>query len=216
MKRLLLIFILLSVKFYAQTNSELGWLPKITVSLPVNNSIKWVNSVEVREVVYDETIKFSHSLLDITSIISVKTNLQQSLNFGYVHRFEKGESIHRFLQQYNFVTNINTLKVAHRLGFEQHIPAKENSFFRLRYRFALQKALNGERTDVNEMYFKLGNEYVYNFNKESIELRLSPYLGYKLSPKDKLELGIEYRGGNIIDVYDKHRWWIRTSWYISI
>ncbi|MDY0780764.1 DUF2490 domain-containing protein [Tenacibaculum sp. IB213877] len=216
MRKFLFVLLLIPLQFFSQSDTNFGWLPKINLSSRIASEIKWVNSIEVREVLFDEEYQFTHNLLDVSSIVSFKTNLNQSFNIGYIVRFDKKETVHRFVQQYNFIGNINSLKLAHRLGFEQHFPSKSKSFYRARYRATLQKPLNGEKVDVKEFYVKLGNEYVYNFTDENLEIRVSPYLGYRLSEKDKLEFGLEYRGSSLVDEFNKHRLWLRTTWYISL
>jgi len=86
----------------------------------------------------------------------------------------------------------------------------------LRYRVSVQKPLNGEKIDKKELYLKIGNEYVWNISSENFELRFSPYLGYKIDKKNKLEIGTEYRVNNLLSSLNKHRFWLRTTWYISL
>ena len=76
--------------------------------------------------------------------------------------------------------------------------------------------MNGEKVDVNEWYLKVSNEYLYQFNESDFEARISPYLGYQLSKKDKIEIGLDYRLGNVFESVKKNALWFRTTWYISI
>ena len=39
----------------------------------------------------------------------------------------------------------------------------------------------------NQSPKKVSNEYLYQFNENDFEARISPYLGYQLSKKDKIE-----------------------------
>lgn len=203
-------------KTFAQSNTTVGWLPKVNVSTKLLKKTKWVNSIEAREVLYKDTFQFTHNLVDISSIFSVKTDLNQSLNVGYILRFNEGSTIHRFVQHYNIVQHFTSSKLGHRLGFEQFYQSETKPQYRTRYRATFQKALNGEKVDVKEWYIKISNEYLYQFNKEDFEVRISPYLGYQLSEKDKLEFGIDYRLGKLLDDVNKNSFWIRTTWYISI
>lgn len=216
MKYIIGVFLLWSVAVFSQVDSEFGILPKFNISSKINSKLKWVNSIEAREKIYDQDFLFEHVLLDLSTSVSYKTNLNERLNLGYILRFEEGEVIHRLFQQYNIIQQINTLKLGHRIGFEQHFPENEASFYRLRYRITAQKPLNGERVDENEFYIKVGNEYVWNISTEDIEARLSPYLGYKINKHNKLEIGTEYRISNVLDRLNKHRFWLRTTWYISL
>ncbi|CAL2088935.1 DUF2490 domain-containing protein [Tenacibaculum sp. 190524A02b] len=200
----------------SQTTFSNGWLPKVNFSKKISSTVKWVNSIEARQLVYKDNFQFTHSLLDISSIVSVKTNLNQSVNLGYIIRFKGEKTVHRLTQQYSIITNYDALKIGHRFGFEEFFEDKKTPQFRTRYRIALQKALSGEKVDVKEWYFKLTNEYLWQFNKEDLEIRLSPYLGYQLSKKDKLEFGLDYRLGSLINSYNSHNLWFRTTWYISL
>ncbi len=201
---------------FSQSDVQIGLLPKINISSKINPKLKWVNSFEARETIYDKGFLLKHSLIDISTALGYKTNLNQSATLGYIFRFEKDKIIHRTFQHYNFIQKVNTLKLGHRIGFEQHFPEKETTFFRLRYRITAQKPLNGERVDKKEFYLKIGNEYVWNISSENLEVRFSPYLGYKIDTNNKLEIGTEYRVNNFIEALNKHRFWFRTTWYINL
>lgn len=72
--------------------------------------------------------------------------------------------------------------------------------------------MNGDRIDIREFYFKLGNEYLWDFRSNKLEIRLTPYLGYQVSQKDRIEFGLDYRTVKLND----NNLWFRTTWYISI
>lgn len=216
MKRFLVFFWFISLASFAQSNLISGWLPKVNLSTKISNKTKWVNSIETREVVFRDKLQFSYSLVDVSTIFSFKIDVNQSLNTGYIIRFKDGETVHRLLQHYNIVQSFTSSKLAHRLGFEQFFKTQQKPQYRTRYRATFQQALNGEKVDVKEWYFKLSNEYLYQFNKENFEVRLSPYFGYQLSKNDKLEFGFDYRLGKILDNNQTNNLWFRTTWYISI
>lgn len=215
-KLLFVLFLGGSFLSFAQSNFTGGWLPKVNMSKKLSDKTKWVNSIEAREVLYTDAFEFTHNLVDVSTILSMKTDLNQSVNVGYILRFKEGETIHRLLQHFNIVQNFDGLKLAHRLGMEQFFQKNVRPQYRTRYRATLQKALSGEKVDVKEWYIKIANEYLYQFNQEDFELRVSPYLGYQLSKKDKLEFGLDYRLGKLLDSPHKHSLWFRTTWYISI
>ena len=199
---------------FAQSNFNTGFLAKIVVSKKLSNKNIWINSLESRTFILDDNNEFSHSLVDISSIISIKTDLDQSFNFGYILRFREGETIHRTFQHYNFVNHLTNLKIAHRIAFEQFYRSKRKTTFRSRYRFSLEKPLNGERVDIKEFYLKLGNEYLYDFL--DLEIRITPYLGYQVSKKDRIEFGLDYRVSDLINSGTQNDLWFRTTWYISL
>ncbi|PQJ80756.1 DUF2490 domain-containing protein [Polaribacter porphyrae] len=211
---LLIFFFFTSLIVFSQKNFDAGFLPKVVLSKKLSNQIKWVNSLESRTIFYDEEYQFTHSLVDISSILSFKTDLNQSFNFGYILRFRNEETIHRTFQHYNFVNQFSSLKMGQRFAFEQFYQSNKQTTFRTRYRVSFEKPLNGEKTDVKEFYIKLGNEYLYDF--EDLEIRLTPYLGYRASKKDRIEFGLDYRIGNTINNPIENDIWFRVTWYISL
>lgn len=201
-------------KAFSQTNFDAGYLPKTVLSKKINDKVKWINSIENRNIIYDDNYQFSFNLIDVSSIVSFKTSLNQSFNFGYILRFRNSETIHRTFQHYNFIHKFSSLKLGHRFAFEQFYQTNKKTTYRTRYRVSLEKPLNGEKVDVKEFYLKFGNEYLYDFS--DLEIRFTPYLGYQLSKNDKLEFGLDYRIGNIINNTSENDLWFRTTWYISI
>ena len=211
-----LVLVLFVVSVKGQTSFTSGWLPKVVVSVKTSSTTKWVNSIEAREIFYEDEFAFSHSLVDISSIFSIKSDVNKSFNVGYILRFKEDDIIHRTVQHFNLVQSFDALKLGHRFGFEQFFESGAKPQYRTRYRASLEKALSGDKVDVKEWYVKLSNEYLWQFNEEDLEVRLSPYLGYQLSKKDKLEFGLDYRLGKLLDTPKKNSLWFRTTWYISL
>ena len=210
---LILIFLFNSVS--AQIDTQFGLLPKINTSAKLSKSVKWINSIEVRELVYNNEWKLSHSLIDIASIFSFKTSIDQSLNIGYLIRFRDGQVIHRMLQHYNFVNLSDDHRTAHRIGFEQEFFKDQSTRYRTRYRFTYEKPLNGNKVDLKEFYLKLGAETLYNFTTEDLEFRLLPYLGYQVTKKNKVELGIDARLNGFLNDNTASKNWLRVTWYTN-
>ncbi len=217
MKRYALVIILFFQlsKAFSQIETQLGFLPKINTSTKLTKSVKWVNSIESRELVYNDQWKLTHSLIDIASIFSFKTSIDQSLNIGYLIRFRDGQVIHRILQQYNFVNLQDNHRTAHRIGFEQEFFKDQSTRFRTRYRFTYEKPLNGNKIDLEEFYLKLGAETLYNFTTEDLEFRLLPYLGYQITKKNKVELGIDTRLNGFLNDNTASKNWLRITWYTN-
>lgn len=140
--------------------------------------------------------------------------MNQSFNFGYILRFRGSETIHRTFQHYNFIQFENTFRLGHRIAFEQFYQTKKQVNFRIRYRLSFEKPLHGERIDVKEFYIKFGNEYLYDFSQ--LEIRFTPYLGYRLTNKDSVEFGLDYRSSNLFTVNTQNNLWFRVTWYISL
>lgn len=208
--------LLLVVSVQAQANFTSGWLPKVVLSTKISGTTKWVNSIEAREVFYDDEFMVSHRLVDASSIFSIKVAVNTSVNFGYILRLKEGNLVHRTVQHFNTVQSFDTFKLGHRLGVEQFFASGVESQYRTRYRVSCEKALSGDKVDVKEWYLKLSNEYLWQFNEEDLEVRLSPYVGYRLSKKDKLEIGLDYRLGKLLTMAKNNSLWFRTTWYISL
>ncbi|WP_299623422.1 DUF2490 domain-containing protein [uncultured Tenacibaculum sp.] len=215
MRRVLVLFSVLWIgKVFAQSTFSAGLLPKVVTSFKVSPNIKWANGIESRTFIYDEEFKFSHSLVDVSSIFSLKTRMNNKLNFGFIFRFKEGKVEYRSLQHYNIIQRLEHLQLGHRFAFEQFYDDIIN--LRGRYRVTLQKALNGDKIDVYEWYMKFSNEYLWQFNDETLEIRLSPNLGYRLSKKNKIEIGVEYRASDFTRTIDKNQLWTRCTMYISL
>lgn len=215
MKGFLLLLLFCNSVVYSQSDHAFGWIPKVNASVKINDEIKLIGGIETRETIYDYDFQFAHNLVDISSIVSLKTSLNQSLNIGFLLRLSDEKPVYRFLQHYNIIQSINSVKLAHRIGFEQFLSEVKPNY-RARYRATFQKALNGEKVDVKEYYLKLGNEYLWNFEKEDLEIRVMPTIGYKLSAKDKLEIGLNYRMSNLEKKPTKNRFWLTSTWYFSL
>ena len=214
--RILLFLFFVSFGFsQAQDIRQFGLLPKINTSLELSESVKWVNSLESRTIVYDNEWTFTHNLVDISSLVSLRTASNQSLNMGYLARFRDGKVSHRLIQQYNFVNLADGYRIAHRLGTDQEFRQNAKPKFRVRYRILYEKALDGSKIDVGEFYLKLGLESLFKFSSDDFELRALPFLGYRLSKKDKIEVGVDYRWDEILNGVRSNTNWFRLTWYTS-
>ncbi|WP_299673214.1 DUF2490 domain-containing protein [uncultured Tenacibaculum sp.] len=207
-------FVLFVGKITSQTNFSAGVLPKVVTSFKMSPKIKWVNSIESREFFYDKEFELTHSLVDVSTIFSLKTEMNNKLNFGFIFRFKDGEVEYRSLQHYNIIHSLEQFQMGHRFAFEQFYDDVIN--LRGRYRFTIQRALNGDKIDVFEWYLKLSNEYLWQFNDENLEIRLAPNLGYRLSKRNKIEFGVEYRAADFVRELNKNQLWMRCTMYISL
>lgn len=214
-KKYLFIIILLAKSnfVFTQIDTQFGFLPKVNISTKLAETTNWVSSIEARELFYNNEWHFKHSLVDLSSILSFKTSVDQSLNIGYLVRFRNAQVIHRLLQQYNFVSLGKGYRTAHRFGFEQEFFKDKATRYRIRYRFTYEKPLNGNKVDLNEFYLKLGAETLYNFTIEDLEFRVLPYLGYQLSKQNKVEIGLDSRLSELLNDNTTSKNWLRITWY---
>lgn len=209
------LFFITSIICKAQNNFDVGFLPKIVISKSLSKKTKWVNSIESRATIYDESFQFKHDLVDLSSIISFKSGYNQSINLGYIVRFRGERVIHRTFQHYNIVQTLNAAKLAHRFALEQFFENNRSLTHRTRYRINYEKSLNGERIDAKEFYIKLGNEYLYDFNND-LEIRLTPFVGFQISKNEQIEFGLDYRLSEYLTSQPQHVTFFRTTWYINL
>lgn len=216
-KSIVIVFLFLMVaNTFGQSNFDMGFLPKIAVSKKLSDTYKWTNSVETRNIIYDDEYKLKFSLFEFTSLVSYKIDGNHSFNFGYLLRLRNSEAIHRSIQHYNYKHSFNSLKIGHRVGFEQFFQKNKNPTYRARYRASIEKPLFGDSVGVKDWYLKFGNEYLYDFDDEDVEIRFAPYLGFRASKRDKIEVGLDYRISNIIHNTTDNDLWFRLSWNISL
>lgn len=208
------LFVFANVSIFAQNTLNSGLLPKIVLSKEISDKTKSINTIESRFIVDEDDKNISFSLVDMSTILSFKTGLNKSFNFGYLLRLKNEETIHRTFQHFNIIQQQLTYKLAHRFAFEQFYQDGFSPTFRTRYRIGFQKALNGEQLDLKEFYIKIANEYLYNFN--DLQIRLTPYLGYQMTKKNRIELGLDYRLSQFINKSTKNDIWFRATWYISL
>lgn len=224
MRKYVFLYLLLCISEFlcAQSSFTNGLLPKIIFSNQLSDHIKLINSIESRQLLWDDMLddKFSYDyvLTDLTTIVSHKIGTSQSFNLGYLFRIKGDEIVHRSIQQFTIVKNLDALRLGHRFVTDQTFSNHESPSFRLRYRITLEKPLNGERIDPNEFYLKFNNEYLgsYQSSKTDLEIRIIPFIGYELNAKNKLELGIDYRLSEFFDSNSQNRLWLSMNWYCRI
>ncbi|MBQ4822735.1 DUF2490 domain-containing protein [Aquimarina sp. MMG016] len=224
MKKYAFLYLLLFISEFlgAQSSFTNGLLPKVVLSNQLSDHTKLINSIESRQLLWDDMLdnKFSYDyvLTDLTTIVSHKIGASQSINLGYLFRIEGDEIVHRSIQQFTIVKNLDALRLGHRFVTDQTFSNRKSPSFRLRYRVTLEKPLNGDRVDPNEFYLKFNNEYLgsYQSNKADLEIRIIPFIGYELNAKNKLELGLDYRLSEFFDSASQNRLWLSMNWYYSI
>lgn len=207
----LVLFLLFIGKGFGQSQWDQGFLPKLMLSKKYGEDFRWIHSIESRTDANKETT-LNSNLIDLSSILSFRTDVHHTINIGYILRFEESKVIHRTFQHFNYLQTFSASTLAHRWALEQFFDPSSPFYLRGRYRALFQKPLNGERIDAKEFYFKIGNEYLWNLKDNELEIRLTPYLGYQLSQTNRIEFGFDYRTVRFIE----NNLWFRTTWYISI
>lgn len=208
----------------AQSSYEVGWLPSLTLNKKLPKDYVLNFKVESRQVfesgVFDTDIRdgYNYILTDFTTIVGKKIGINSSLNLGYLFRVENNTIIHRSIQQLIWVNRYEGFKLGHRVATDQTFEPGEAPAYRLRYRAVGELPLSGLEVDTKEFYLKGGVEYLNELQSSNYqgELRLLPFIGYALNPKQKLELGLDYRLGDFIDNAPEHTFWIAMNWYVSL
>lgn len=208
----------------AQSSYELGWLPSLTLNKKLPKDYVLNFKVESRQVfesgVFDTDIRegYNYALTDLTAIAGKKISINTSLNLGYLFRVENNTIIHRSIQQLIWVNRYEGFKLGHRVATDQTFEPGEAPAYRLRYRTVGELPLSGLEVDVKEWYIKAGAEYLNQLQSGHYEgeLRLLPFIGYALNPKQKLEVGLDYRLGIFINAPPEHTFWMAVNWYVAL
>ncbi len=206
---------------WAQSSFASGILPRISLSTQMTDRIKWAGGLESRQILFDDTnqeaFTYDYVLTDISTVLSIKIGAYGVLNGGYLLRLEGNQVAHRTIQRYNIVHRYNALRIGHRFATDQTFSRYESPEFRARYRITIEKPLLGDQIDPGEFYIKLGNEYLvsYQENETNLELRILPFLGFEMDPKSKIEFGLDYRIGNLLNEGTENDLWLSFSWFYS-
>lgn len=211
-----LLFLLTSISNFSQSSFVSGWLPKVNFSTKFSDNIGWNNSLETRQIIYNNKFKFKHSLVDYSTFLSIKTANKHSFSLGYILRFINEDIVHRSIEQYNLIHKTEKMTFDHRFRFEQFYIKNVDIQYRTRYQFTLKKPLFKNINNGLDWYVKLSNEYLYQFNEKNFEIRLSPYLGYNIGKNDKIEFSIDYRVAKLLDSNQFNSLWFRTTCYIIL
>lgn len=225
-KKLLILLFVLSIRSaLAQSTYLIGTLPSVNISTNLNENYGLNFKSEFRQVfaagfMGDEPI-FDHRYIhtDLSVMAARKVGTENKVAFGYLIRMrEDGENLHRLTQQIALMSNMNGFRLAHRIRTDETFHANGEPRFRLRYRAASDFALNGATIDPREFYIKLTNEYVNDWQggNYSLEVRVTPLLGYAINDTNKLEIGLDYRIGSVLKDINTNSFWAMINWYLKL
>lgn len=220
-KKLLFILVFCSSSFtiFAQNEINAGLLPRVTLSSKLNDKLKLVTTLESRQLLIDDSKSdYQYVLTDFTNLLSYKLSVKNTLNMGYTLRVREQQGIHRFIQQFNHIQTLGQQRLGHRFGIDQTFGAGEEFTFRGRYRLSFEKALQGTQIDPREFYVKLSNEYLGAFSKSEneLEIRIGSFLGYEISEINRLEVGLDYRLGDLSRNRSSSNFWLGIAYFTSI
>ncbi len=224
---IILIFLLFNISIcsFAQSIYQIGILPSFTATKKINSKWKIGFNAQSRFSTYKGEFSNSNSfqkdfdyiLTDISVLANRKIGLNTSLAVGYLIRFRNVEQHNRLFQQFIISKNYNSIGLAHRFVTDQTFRPNQKAEFRLRYRIAFDKPLKGNKLNTNEFYLNVQNEYLIALqNKEwQNEIRVMPFLGYTITDKKKVELGIDYRIGSLGEQFLENNFWCTLNYYWS-
>lgn len=226
MKARLLTWILSLVMASAmgQHTFRLGVLPAVNLSVGLNDHWKINFKAESRQGFLrvsegrSEGLDYDYILTDLSVIPSRRIGLNHSAAAGYQLRIRDGVLFHRLIQQFTLVKKYETFRLAQRFATDQTFSAGEDPAFRFRYRLVAELPLSGASVDPGEFYLKLGNEYLFEWQKpeEALEIRVIPLLGYEISDINKLEFGFDYRIATAFDARTTGALWLSVNWFTAL
>lgn len=209
---------------FSQNSYQLGFLPSFNLNSKFKNNWSLNSRIESRQLISRGEFKdnfeknYAYVLTDISMIAAKKVGLNSRVAGGYLIRIEDGNVIHRLIQQYSIVQKLSTFRIVHRLVTDQTISRIEKPDFRLRYRIALEKPLNGVEADPGEFYLKVNHEYLNSLQdlNYDLEIRLVPLLGLNATEKFNVETGLDYRVNSFINKNARHSFWICLNLFVEI
>lgn len=215
----------------AQSLYRVGTMPSVNINFGLPNNWALHFKTESRLLFQSgqfgkEPIRgFDYVLSDISMIGSKKTGLNTNLGAGYLIRILENEAIHRTIQQFTIIRQLNSFRLAHRFSADQSFNLNPFEKFKLkyveyrfRYRIAAEFPLNGQSVDPKEFYLKINNEYLYGWQNSDndIEIRIVHLLGYNFHDNSKLEMGLDYRLDSFINNNPQNSFWLGVNWFFRI
>jgi hypothetical protein len=220
----LLVIVVCAHNLYSQENYRAGLLTQVNINYSLRGNFKLNTKLEARQIFSEkETSKdrrdaYRYERTDLHFVLTKKISADNSLGGGYLIRLQDGQFIHRFIQQFNSVSKLEFMTLAHRVVLDETFQKNEPTGIRLRYRLGLERALNGRTIDPKEFYLKFNNEYlgIWSSANADFEIRASGAIGYNARDNNKIELGLEYRVNEFYTAEKAQQFWITVAWYLSI
>lgn len=225
MKPIFIVFIMLaSISVFAQPNYTVGLLPSVNLSTSLPQGFKINFNTESRQTFFNKSpnknrdFQYEYNLTDFTFIVSKKVGLNKTLAAGYLLRIREGEIQQRSIQQFILTSKYANFIISHRIATDQTFLKEEAIVLRLRYRISAGIPLNGQSVDPGEFYLKINHEYLNELQDGiyDLEIRVVPFLGFEISDKNKIELGLDFRINSFLEGTSQSRYWTAINWYRSI
>lgn len=213
--------ILFSAKISAQ-NFNSGFLPDITLSFKINETLSYINKSESRLRAYDDNnneFKIKFERFDFQNFLQRKVGLYSKLAVGYQYRIRSGKADeHRSIQQFSWASKFSQIKLGQRIRSDQTFSSIEKPEYRMRYRSKMLIPLQGRQLDKNEYYLSISDELLWAFqnNLGRLENHIVFKIGFYINDKSKIEWGLDWRIQSLLSSNLKHQLWMGLSWYRSL
>ena len=208
---------------WAQANFT-GYLqPSFALSYALSPRLSQNAALNVRTFYFrDESYSLETRQLDAVLFTQYALSGNQTLSFGLQYRFRNpfepgsGNEL-RLTQQFNTTFKPAVLRYGHRFRAEQRI-REVGTIHRFRYRLAVDGPLQGENTDVGEAYWIGSAESLLSVARSDApeyDLRLTGWIGWRISANSKLQLGPEIRWENFQGETENVLFW-QLSWVSNL
>lgn len=214
----LILFAFYTLTSMAQNSCELGILPSININMKLHKDWSLNFKAESRQSLIKGDFNYDYLLTDLYFAAAKKAGINTTVTAGYLMRISDEGIRNRTIQQFSFIKRYTGFILAHRLSADQTFQRDDYTEFRFRYRLSAELPLSGQSLDPKEFFLKLNNEYLNSFYAANydLEIRGAAFLGYVLSPENKVELGLEYRIDSFVNSKPGSRFWIAINFYQSI
>jgi hypothetical protein len=212
-----LFLISLSCAGFAQQVNTFGILPTVNINAKLPKDWSANFKAESRQLLFKDGFKYSYQLTDLSFGVGKKVGIRTTIAIGYLLGITNDGTANRFIQQLSHVKQYQTFKLAHRLQADQTFIEDNSAEYRIRYRLSAEIPLSGQTLDLKEFFIKINNEYLNSLQSEEydLEIRIAGYIGYVVSPKNKLEFGLDYRVDSFINDSQRNRFWLGLNFYQS-
>lgn len=212
----------------AQTGErEAHWEIAVPVSYTVSERWKMNTTVAsrtgfYRQVQADNTLDLFVNFLEATQYATYRATHNVSLTGGYRYRSinpteGSGGREHRLMEQISVIHKRAPIRIASRLRMEQRW---QTDIFthRVRYRFSMDRPLQGEKLDIGEFYGIVSNELVGEFGKDvdtTLENRISVGFGNKWGKSSKLQVEAQIRSDDVFNL-PINTFFLMTGFYFNL
>ena len=218
----LLLGFIVSLNLNSQNDFESLGETAFSLNHSINSDYKINFSLRSRYFLYQESdFLFENRQLDFVHFSTYKLDYYHSLSLGIQYRLREsidgGMNEFRIAQQFNYTKTNQAWRFGHTIRLEQRF-FEFMTIIRARYRFAIDRPLNGEELNIGESYliaYMEGLHSVSNKSKPEFGHRTTAQIGWLLSKKIKIQIGLEYRF-EAINIYTVEKLFLLSSLILKV